>query len=122
MPLAALHTLVGIGAAAMRRLFDRLDRLRIHDRRARVGIFSHPPTFSVPQPPPEVDPQARTTKLSEVIIHRLPGREIARQVAPGTGAVDDESFLVNWLKPEPGVRGNRSTGAVKREHEDTWSS
>jgi hypothetical protein len=31
------------------------------------------------------------------------------------------AWLVNWLKPEPDVRGNRSTESVKREYEDTGS-
>ena len=40
-------------------------------------------TFGLPQLPEEVRPEAGATKLPEVIVDGLPGREIARQIAPG---------------------------------------
>ena len=86
VPLAftALDTLVGVKATNAGRLLDRLDRLGVHHGGARVGILAHASTFGLMQSPPEVRPEARATELPEVIVHGLPRRKIAQQVAPGT--------------------------------------
>ena len=41
-------------------------------------------TFGLMQFPPEMHPQARATKLSEMIIDRLPWRKIAGEIPLGT--------------------------------------
>lgn len=41
------------------------------------------------QSPPEVRPEASAAELPEVVVHRLPWRKIARQVAPGTARAQE---------------------------------
>jgi hypothetical protein len=71
MPLASLHAFMGVVPADVGRLLDGFHRLGIHDGGAGMRIFANPPTFSLPQPPPEVGPEARAAKLSEVIVNGL---------------------------------------------------
>jgi hypothetical protein len=57
---------------------------RIHDRRTWMGIPADPSTLSLMQRPVKERPEAGAAKLTPMILHRLPWREIAGQIAPGT--------------------------------------
>ena len=49
-----------------------------------MRILPHAPTFGVSQLSPEVRPEARATKLAQVVVDRLPRWNIAWEIAPGT--------------------------------------
>jgi hypothetical protein len=49
-----------------------------------MRILPHAPTFGVSQLSPEVRPEARATKLPQVVVNRLPRWNIAWEIAPGT--------------------------------------
>ena len=89
MPLASFDTLVSVKTTDAGGLLDGLHRLGIHDGRARMRLPPHAPTFSVPQPTPEMRPEASATKLSEVIVDRLPRRKITGQIAPGAARAQE---------------------------------
>src|SRR5260370_30653558 len=62
----------------------RLDRLTVDDGGARIEVFANAPTFGVAQRPVEAGPETGAAKLCEMIVHGLPRRKVAGQVAPKT--------------------------------------
>jgi hypothetical protein len=84
MTLASFDTLVGVKAADRGRLLDRFHTLGIQNGCAGMGILADTLPFSDVQLSPEVGPETGTTKLSEMIVDRLPRRKIARQIPPRT--------------------------------------
>jgi hypothetical protein len=82
--LASFHVLMGVVAPDACGLLDGFHALAVHDGGTGMGILPDPATFSCTQLAPEMSPEARATKLSKVVIHRLPRREVGGQVTPGT--------------------------------------
>jgi hypothetical protein len=78
----ALHTFVGVVAPNAGGLLDGLHTLAVHDGGTGMGIFAYPATLSFVRRSPEPCPQAGATELLEVIVHRLPWRKTAWQIAP----------------------------------------
>jgi hypothetical protein len=76
MALASFDTLVGVIPADAGGFLHRLDRLSIHNGCAGMGILADTQTFSDVQRALEAGPQTCATELPEVIIDRLPRREI----------------------------------------------
>src|SRR5215213_930301 len=82
LPLPATHLLGTIEAPLLSADAGRLHRLAVHDARARFGV----PAEFLPQPPPHrpvhLLPGAIYPPRPEVVEHRLPRRELAREHAP----------------------------------------
>lgn len=75
MALAAFHMFVGIKAADPGRFLDGLDALRIHDRRARLGISPNSFAFDFPQGCHQTKPGAFETQTPEMVEDGLEGGE-----------------------------------------------
>src|SRR5260221_5552368 len=84
MPLPAFHTFVGVVAADSCRFLNGLHTLAVHDGGTWVWIPAHALPLSSMQGGLEKMPGAFEAERSEMVEHRLPGREVAREVAPGT--------------------------------------
>jgi hypothetical protein len=80
---ATCDTFVGVVATDTAGLFDGFHRLGVHNGRAWMWIPADPPVLGLPQRPVEKGPKARAAKLTPMIVHGLPRREIAGQIAPG---------------------------------------
>jgi len=87
---------------------DGFHTLRVHDGCAWMRIPADPASFGLVQRPLETGPQARAAKLPPGVVHRLPRREIARQVAPRAAraqqikeGIEDRAERV---APEPSMR------------------
>ena len=83
MPLPPFHTCMSVVPADASRFLHRLDRLRVHDGRAGVRVFADPPAFSIAHCPVQRCPEPGPAQLLTMIVHGLPWRENARQVALG---------------------------------------
>jgi hypothetical protein len=84
MTLTTFDTFVSIIAADTTCLLHGLDALCIYNGRARVWIPADPSALGLPQRAVEAGPEAGAAKPMPMIVHDLPRREIARQVAPRT--------------------------------------
>src|SRR5262245_45785102 len=84
MPLPALDLFTPVIALDMTRFFRGFHTLAIHDRRRGLGITPSPPADTTSQGLVDSRPDPVQAPPAERRIHRLPGRILARQIAPGT--------------------------------------
>ena len=84
MPLPAFDELAAIVAADAARLLNGLDALAISDRRARIGLATRALAIGAMQGRIERMRGVRAAELPEVVIHWLPSKEIAGEIAPRT--------------------------------------
>src|SRR5579863_7665382 len=90
VPLASVEPLAAVVTADPAHA-GRLDRLTVHDAAARPGIPSLANPFPFAQRRVEPFPGAVEAPGPEVVVDRLPGRELPRQEPPlAAGAYDIE--------------------------------
>src|SRR5262249_30353935 len=94
-----------------------------HDSGTWVGIFSHPAPFRFMQRSPELGPQTGATKLPKVIIHSLPWRKTAWQIAPGAaGTQQIEQGVENGSERVAAEPAGRRSGGQETLHAVPLSS
>src|SRR5919199_1000945 len=99
MALPTLDALVGIVAADASRLLDGLEALCIHDRRCRLRMPTHALSLRCPECDEDAMPHAAEAQATEVVVDGLPGREIARKIAPGASRAQEiEDGVENLAK------------------------
>jgi hypothetical protein len=84
--LAPLDPLMAVVAADRDVLLDRLDALRVDDRRRGLGIPARTHPFRPAKGGEDATPYAVETEAAEVIVDGLPGREISGHTAQGAPA------------------------------------
>ena len=89
MSFAPLDALVSIVATDPSGLLDRLDTLSIHDGCTRLCIPAYPLALSISQGSKKAKPDAFEAQAPKMVEHGLPGREVARQVAPRAAGAQD---------------------------------
>jgi hypothetical protein len=94
MTFAPLHALVGVMAADACRFFDGLHTLAVHYRRTRFRVAAYALALRAMEGRIEQVPDAFEAEAPEMVEHRLPGREIGREIAPrAAGAQDIEDSV-----------------------------
>src|SRR5260221_9715297 len=82
MSFASLHTCVRVVAANVGRLLDGLHTLAVHDGGTWVGVATDALTLCSMQRGTEQMPETLEAEAPELVEHRLPRREVGREVAP----------------------------------------
>jgi hypothetical protein len=104
--LAALDELAAVIAADAPRFLDRLDALAVHDGRARIGMSSDALALGAVQGRIERVQGVLAAELPEMVVHRLPGREIRGELAPrAAGAQHVEDGVEDTAKRVHALRG-----------------
>jgi hypothetical protein len=108
VPLPAAHLLATIEAPLLTADAGCLHRLAVHDARARLGV----PAEFLPQLPPHrpvhLLPGSIYPPRPEVVKHRLPRRELAREHAPRATALQDIQDCVKDLARAVDARASSS--------------
>src|SRR5690348_15087773 len=94
MPLPSVDALVTAIAATARRLLNALDDLRVHDRRRRLRISADPLAFRPMHGSEDNVPDAAEAKAAEMVVDRLPRREVAGQIPPRAAGAHEREECV----------------------------
>lgn len=89
-------------------LFESVHTLRSHNGRAWIWVPAVPVAFGLVQCSIETGPKDCKAKLPPTVVNRLPWRNIARQIAPGTTRAEEIKYGV-----EDGAEGVTAKSAMR---------
>src|SRR5215211_4139810 len=133
MSLAPFDVLVSIIAARVRRFFDGLDTLGVHNGRCWLGILAYSLPLGRTHGFEDKGPQSGQSEPSEVVVNGRPRRKVMGQkppmaatsqnvedgvenIAQGVGAGSSLGFRSGQIRSQTGPYGIAKVGRIRLSH------